>query len=445
MSPTPRGGAAAADPGTELMSPAETSALAQVKALVETREADLLAVLPAHVSRERLLGVYLHALERNPTLLTCSPASLVRALMHAAETGLEPTGVLGLAYLVPRWNSKTRRMEAHFEIGYRGMLDLARASKEVAVVDAHNVFYGDTYRVTHGTTPAIVHRPTSKERTWDNLRGAYAFAKLTSGELLVEEMSKEELEVHRDRYAPRNKDGELTGPWTTDPDRLEMGRKTPIRRLAKRLPLNRRAERALQLADESYEDTGGLEPPARQVAASGSKRDRILEHVSGKAEPVNVTPQPEPIQAEATVTPGGQEVSADGEVVNPGTPDEVIGEPEPTPIEAPPPVAKGTSYSGQVEFSDRAATNGTLRKVRGTSTLGFRLVKDRRGVNVETTGVLAESLDKVFESNRLGGGSPVTVIGSKEQRSFEKEGEGTIRYDVIVAEMVTDGAGSWAS
>lgn len=442
--PTPRGsnrsGGQAASTSTELLDPAQTSALEQVRALVESKEAELLQVLPASVTLDRLKGVYLHALERNPALLTCSPASLVRALMHAAETGLEPTGVLGLAYLVPRYNSKTGRDEAHFEIGYRGFMELARASRQVDVVDAHNVFWGDTYRVIHGTTPQIIHKPLSKDRTWDNLRGSYAFGKLSNGSVVIEEMSKEEIEALRDKHAPRNRAGELTGPWTSDPDRLEMARKTPIRRLAKRLPLTKWAERAIQLTDESYEDTGGFEdvrPAPKPAVTGGTKRDRIMGAIEPKAEPKDVTPR------EPVADTGAGPVDADGEVITEGG-EEVIGEPPPEEPAAPPPVTHGQSFSGQIEFSDRASTNGELRRPKGVPTIGFRLLINRRGTNVEATGALAEQLDKVFAETRLGGGSPITVIGAKERRSFEKEGEGTISYDVIVAGVVTDGAGTWA-
>ena len=50
---------------------------------------------------ERFKRVALLAVSKNPDLLACSPSSIIRSIIEAAEIGLEPTGSLNRAWLVP--------------------------------------------------------------------------------------------------------------------------------------------------------------------------------------------------------------------------------------------------------------------------------------------------------------------------------------------------------
>lgn len=217
--------------------------LATLKALFERSRASIAEAMPRHLSVERILRVTLAAVGRTPLLLQCDQASILKSVMVAAQLGLEPTGVLGSAYLVPYRNTKTGRYEAQLIIGYRGLIDLARRSGQIASIDARVVRTSDRFICTFGLLPVLEHEPC-----WDDdpgeLRAVYAVARLTDGSTQLEVMTKAEIEKIRLRAKAGN-----NGPWITDYE--EMARKTVVRRLAKYLPLSVELETAFRIQQDA--------------------------------------------------------------------------------------------------------------------------------------------------------------------------------------------------
>lgn len=206
-------------------------------------------VIPKHVSPERMIFVIRAAMSRTPKLLECTGESLACSIMAAAQLGIEPTGMLGQGYMIPYYNGRTKKMEAQFQIGYRGLIDLARRSGRIKNVYAVNVFAEDVFSVEQGTAPRIGHVPNyDAERSWNSFKGAYAVAEFNDGTTLFEYMTKGEIEAIRKRS--KSADG---GPWVTDT--LEMARKCPVKRLCKYLPQSPELETALQVdVDDVHRD-----------------------------------------------------------------------------------------------------------------------------------------------------------------------------------------------
>src|SRR6185437_2021004 len=98
--------------------------------LFEQRKESIKALLPKHLTPERMLKIALSTTARTPALLACTPQSIVLAVMQAAELGLEPGGLLGESYLVPYGS------EAKLIVGYRGLVALARRSGTLASIEA---------------------------------------------------------------------------------------------------------------------------------------------------------------------------------------------------------------------------------------------------------------------------------------------------------------------
>ena len=73
------------------------------------------------------------ALSKDPKLQECTPQSFLGAMMQAAQLGVEPNTPLGQAYLIPYRN--TGQMECQFQIGYRGLIDLAYRSGEITSIN----------------------------------------------------------------------------------------------------------------------------------------------------------------------------------------------------------------------------------------------------------------------------------------------------------------------
>lgn len=194
--------------------------------LVEKQKPALARALPRHLDADRLTRIIVTEVRRNPKLLQCDPQSLLGACMQAAQLGLEP-GPLGLAYLVPYWNNKTRSYDIQFQLGYRGILELARRSGQIRSIVAREVCANDTFEFEYGLDEKLVHKPALADR--GEVVAYYGVAHLTDGGHVVHVMSRDDV----DKYRARSK-ASKDGPWVTDYD--QMARKTIIRRMWPWLP-----------------------------------------------------------------------------------------------------------------------------------------------------------------------------------------------------------------
>ncbi len=95
------------------------------------------------------------AVSSNPRLLECTPRSVVAGAILCAQLGLTPN-LMGQAWLIPRRNKKNGGLlEASFQIGYKGLIELAgRANVHVR---ADTVKVGDYYIEEGGLVPRLEH------------------------------------------------------------------------------------------------------------------------------------------------------------------------------------------------------------------------------------------------------------------------------------------------
>ena len=85
----------------------------------------------------RLYRQFVNQVALNPNLQKCTPQSIVRSLIQAAELGLTPSSSLGECYLVPFGTN------CQLIIGYRGLIALARRSGEIVSISAGVIYEGD--------------------------------------------------------------------------------------------------------------------------------------------------------------------------------------------------------------------------------------------------------------------------------------------------------------
>ena len=212
--------------------------------LLEKAKGSIAAVLPKHLTVERLTKVALSATARKPELLACTPMSLVKAVMQGAELGLEVGGLLGDAYLVPYGT------EATLIVGYRGLVKLARQSGALTSIEAYTVHEKDSFELEYGLEPRLVHKPFMVGPRGEVI-AVYAIARFKDGGHQVDVMTKAEVDAIRNRSQASK-----SGPWVTD--YAEMAKKTVVRRMCKYLPLS--AELAKALEHESAIDEGVRSP-----------------------------------------------------------------------------------------------------------------------------------------------------------------------------------------
>lgn len=208
-----------------------------IRTLLEKSKTQIAVALPRHLSADRMLRVAMTSIQRTPELLACNQATLIGAVIQAAQLGLEPDGVLGHAYLVPFKDS------CQLIIGYKGYIDLARRSGQLSTIYARVVYAKDQFDYSFGLSETLVHVP-SRDADPGELVYAYAVIKMKDGSQQFDVMSKREIKAIQNR-SPAGK----SGPWVTDEP--EMWKKTVIRRVCKMAPLSVEVARAVALDERA--------------------------------------------------------------------------------------------------------------------------------------------------------------------------------------------------
>jgi len=215
---------------------ATAAGMGNVKKCFESQKATLLAVLPQHVSADRMLKIALGAMRTTPKLNSCTIESLFGAVVQCSQLGLEPNTPLGHAYLIPFDNRRSGKTEVQIVFGYKGLVDLARRSGQIISISAHEVCENDTFEFEYGLDEKLTHRPAMTKPRGEVV-AFYAVAKMVGGGHAFEVMSRQQVEEIRDasqnyKFA-REKSQTVWGQHF-----VEMGRKTVLRRLVKYLPVS---------------------------------------------------------------------------------------------------------------------------------------------------------------------------------------------------------------
>lgn len=244
-------------------------------AKIDAKMPEIAQMLPDGMQADRFRRVVVQALVRNPDLWQCTPVSVVSAIVESAQIGLEPTGVLGRAWMLPYAG------EAKLIVGYRGYAELAWRADHI-LVKTGAVREGDDFAYQRGTDAYLRHAPASDDRdreaTDDNITDFWALYELPDGRTEFEVMSRKAVERIRDKAKYKNPVwGQHFG---------EMGRKTVLRRLLKTAPLSPEVQRVLAKDEEIDFDT-----PVERVA--DPRRDGLRDRISQRTAALRGNEQPE--------------------------------------------------------------------------------------------------------------------------------------------------------
>jgi len=224
--------------------------------------------------------------------------------MQGGMLGLEPVGPGGY-WLAPFWERKRDRRNVTMIVDYRGLMGMARRTKEVKVVDWREVRVGDKFEYEYGSQGGLRHVPAAEpihvkdgdqvaERAITHF---YAYGILTSGAMVFEVMRREDVEWHRDRYSK----AAGAGPWVTA--FAEMGAKTCVRKLADKLPFDPLLSRAVEV--DMKTETGSGEDFAALLGEigegpgnGGTKLDKLTQELKKDGEPKSAPGGEAPAKAE---------------------------------------------------------------------------------------------------------------------------------------------------
>jgi recombination protein RecT len=285
---------------------------------------NLQARLPQGIDKDRFFLGILTAIQKskanaNPgkSLADCDPNSVLLAAYDAAEVGCSLSPALALGWLIPYGK------EAQFQPSYRFFIQKAYETGEVRTLYAEVVYDTDKFERTFAPKRNLFHAPgDSGERVKGNAIGAYALIEFMDGTIDWEYLTSEQIARHRNHSKQPN-----SMKWV---EFWEEGwRITPIRVLAKRLPLknrnfealvemvNRDADRDLAIpVDQITEPTiprrlsEKTDAPTGAPAAATVPQDRPS---NGQTPATEQAPAAEPAAPTAAAAPGSMFEEGEGD------------------------------------------------------------------------------------------------------------------------------------
>lgn len=224
----------------------KSAPLRNMQGLVQQMLPEIKKALPTVLTPERFTRMVLTALSANSKLQQCTPDSFLGAMMQAAQLGVEPNTPLGQAYIIPYNNHK--QMEAQFQLGYKGLIDLAYRSGSITSIAAHEVHANDHFEYELGLEEKLRHVPALSDRgpvilyyaVYHTKDGGHGFAV----------MSVDDIKAHAKKYSKAA--GSEYSPWKTNFD--AMAKKTVLKQCLKYAPMKTEFVRGMA-ADGSIKTT----------------------------------------------------------------------------------------------------------------------------------------------------------------------------------------------
>ena len=198
--------------------------------LIERMKPQIAKALPSMITPERFTRIVTTAISSNPDLAKTTPESFLGAIMQSAQLGLEPNTPLGDAYLIPYRNRG--QLETQFQIGYKGLIDLAYRSGKIAIIAAHVVYENDKFDCSYGLEPVLKHTPADGDR--GKPIKVYGYFKTKDGGYGFEVMSMDEVKEHANQYSKAY--NSAYSPWKTNFN--EMAKKTVLKKALKYAPMS---------------------------------------------------------------------------------------------------------------------------------------------------------------------------------------------------------------
>ncbi|MEX9216269.1 recombinase RecT [Providencia rettgeri] len=245
------------------------------------------SLLPAQVTTEQFIRTAATAMIENPDLQAADKKSLILALTRCAKDGLMPDGrEAALVVRSTKVNNSYIKKAVYMPM-VDGVMKRARQSGQVTNIVSKVVYASDEFEyVIDEFGEHLKHKPAFVDN--DEIVKVYSFARLTSGEMVIEVMSRNEIERVRDIATS----GKINSVWDKWFDRMAL--KTVIHRLARRLPC---ASELFSLFEVTQETNGQLKTVTEPQVEK--KRLSLREVLSQRAnqlknnEIVVSTPEPE--------------------------------------------------------------------------------------------------------------------------------------------------------
>lgn len=189
----------------------------------------------------------------NENIASCSPLTVIQAALTAASMDLPINQNLGFAFIVPYKNHGV--MEAQFQMGWKGFVQLAQRSGKFKTINTTDVREGEVIERDRMTGELKFDWCSDDaERKKLPVIGYLAYFELLNGFSKSLYMTRAEVEAHAGRYSQSYKGG-YNSPWKSDFDL--MAQKTALKLLlSKFAPLSTEMQEAIA-SDQSVDDGTG--------------------------------------------------------------------------------------------------------------------------------------------------------------------------------------------
>ena len=266
----------------------ELAPIDAIRVGLEKMTPNLAVALPKHIPVERFKRTVVTALNLNPELLDADRRSLFNSCTRAAHDGLLPDGREGALVI---FKDKTGKKNVQWLPMMTGIIKKLRQSGEIADISARVVYQRE---IDEGRFKFVIEDGEEKLHHEPILWGdrgpkvlAYASAKFKDGTVQHEPMTRED--ILKAKAVSRSSGSEYS-PWAKWED--EMWRKTPLKRLAKYLPLSAEDRRVLQDEDEptefeeiKQEAIASAQPQSLAAAAMlAAPEDEVIDAETGEIE-----------------------------------------------------------------------------------------------------------------------------------------------------------------
>lgn len=254
----------------------QLSPIQKTQQLISARKPELAKMLPSHINIETLERAANNALMRNPEIAQCDPTSVYDSVMRCAQDGLIPDGKEAAIVVYGGKQGK----KAQYQPMIDGVLKRLRQSGLIENIAAKAVFEGDEFDYWFDESGEHVkYRPNFDASGERKFKLAFAYAKLSGGEMVVEVMNKSEID--RVKASSRASNSQY-GPWAQWYDRMAV--KSVLHRLARRLPSSSETasmveslERDIGARFDNARDVSPQQSAAEQLAAMASAEDSSVE------------------------------------------------------------------------------------------------------------------------------------------------------------------------
>jgi recombination protein RecT len=219
----------------------------------------------------------------DPQLMVAEPRSLFNACLTAASLNLPINKNLGFAHIIPYNNTKKGIVEAQYQMGWKGFVQLAQRSGQYKTISATPVYEGQLI----SSDPLRGNKYDWTAKTSDKIVGYVSIIVLTNGFEHEFYMSAEEMEAHAKRYSQSYKKN--YGPWKDSFP--AMAEKTVVKlNVSKYGPMSVELEKALisdqaVIRDDGQEYVDGTDLLDNEKATEDQKAAIIEANAEPAAKP----------------------------------------------------------------------------------------------------------------------------------------------------------------